>query len=370
MSRRDDEKFTAVTLEGGFLPPQLLRRIADGDPELPGTATDTYGLGLNENVKQAAARHWSHLRGAWLSFQDRLKAETARRQGPVPTEVTVELTRAHWLQVLFSALDYGQIPTAPRGGARPAVSHLWRHVPIHLVDWNRGLDERIGKTGPGSKGERAPQAILQEHLNGRPEHLWGILSNGRDLRLLRDSSALVGASYLEFDLESIFEGELFDEFALLFATLHASRLAAQPRDDGTPGGPADCWLEKWRTFAHQTGVEAKDKLREQVRKALEELGTGFLEANRDLCEKLRAGRRNGGISEADFEHELLRLAYQLLFLFVAEDRDALLVPLPPDPDKPTGVGIAPGPSPARGRSRRDLVPLQATLARSTIRLSR
>jgi len=353
MSRRDDEKFTAVTLEGGFLPPRLLRRIADGDPELPGTSTDTYRLGLNENVKQAAARHYPHLRKAWLSFQDRLQAERTRSQGHLPTEVTAELTRAHLLQALFSALDYGLISPAPRDG-NPHVSHLWQHVPIHLVSWDRGLDERTGKTGAGSKGERAPQAILQEHLNSRPEHLWGILSNGRDLRLLRDSSALVGAAYLEFDLQAIFDGDIFDEFALLYATLHASRLAAQPRDDGTPGGPADCWLEKWRTFAHQTGIEAKDKLREQVRRALEELGTGFLEANPALRDKLADGRRQGGLSAADFEHELLRLVYQLLFLFVAENRDALLTPLPPDPDKPSGVGVAPGPSPSRGRTRADI----------------
>ncbi|EIV91337.1 DNA methyltransferase [Frankia sp. QA3] len=353
MSRRDDEKFTAVTLEGGFLPPRLLRRIVDGDVELKGTDTKTYGLGLNENVKQAAARHWTHLRGVWLSFQEWLKEESASHQGTASTEVTAELTRTHWLQALFSVLDYGLISPAPRDRT-PQVSHLWQHVPIHLVSWNRGLDERFGKTGPGSKGERAPQALLQEHLNARPEHLWGILSNGRDLRLLRDSSALVGAAYLEFDLQAIFDGELFDEFALLYATLHASRLTVQPRDDGTPGTPADCWLERWRTFAHQTGIEAKDKLREQVRRALEELGTGFLETNPALCDKLKAGRHNGGISAADFEHELLRLAYQILFLFVSEDRDALLIPLPPDPDRPIGVGVIPGPNSARGRSRRDL----------------
>lgn len=44
------------------------------------------------------------------------------------------------------------------------------------------------------------------------------------LRLLRDSTSLVGSAYIEFDLEAIFDGDLFADFLLLFSVCHQSRL--------------------------------------------------------------------------------------------------------------------------------------------------
>ena len=132
--------------------------------------------------------------------------------------------------------------------------------------------------------------MMQEFLNESDAHLWGILSNGRQLRLLRDSNALVGSAYVEFDLESIFDGELYSEFLLLFALVHESRFEPLPRDDGSAPTPGDCWIERWRIDADETGTRARDRLRDGVEKALGELGTGFLEANPRLCADLDSGR--------------------------------------------------------------------------------
>ena len=53
------------------------------------------------------------------------------------------------------------------------------------------------------------------------------------------------------------------------------------------------------------------------------LGRGFLghPANGALIEKLRSGSLN----TQDYYRQLLRAVYRLIFLFVAEDRDLLLV---------------------------------------------
>nr|WP_236260351.1 DNA methyltransferase [Streptomyces tendae] len=91
--------------------------------------------------------------------------------------------------------------------------------------------------------------------------------------------------------------------------------------DELPLTPADCRLEWWRDFAVETGIRSRNLLRDQVAKALNVLGTGFLQNNPALAEAITAGGRR---ALDDFHHELLRLAYQLIFLFVAEDRDALL----------------------------------------------
>lgn len=116
-----------------------------------------------------------------------------------------------------------------------------------------------------------PQSLVQECLNRTEKHLWGVVTRGRQLRLLRDSSALTTASYVEFDLEAIFDGELFSESVLLYRLLHVSRFAVA---DGA--SPATCWLERWRLDATTSGTRALDQLRNSVRQAITALDTGFL----------------------------------------------------------------------------------------------
>ena len=72
------------------------------------------------------------------------------------------------------------------------------------------------------------------------------------------------------------------------------------------------------------GREYVEDLRSGVQQAIEALGHGFLAhpANGALRERLRSG----ALDAQEYYHELLRLVYRLLFLFVAEDRDALLDP--------------------------------------------
>lgn len=166
------------------------------------------------------------------------------------------------------------------------------------------------------------RAMVQELLNRSPAHLWALLSNGLRLRLLRDSTALAGSAYVEFDLEAIFDGELFAEFLLLWQLCHVSRLEKRGESDAPP---ADCWLEAWRDEAVDSGTRALNQLRDGVQAALTALGSGFLHHpdNRWLAEALRSG----ALSTEDYHRALLRLAYRLLFLSVAEARDVLLDPV-------------------------------------------
>ncbi|MFE7234466.1 Eco57I restriction-modification methylase domain-containing protein [Streptomyces sp. NPDC001231] len=332
----------AVRVEGGLLSADLLGKIRAGDPELPGIAPADYGLGRGVRIEDAASRKWNALRAAYTSLQEELKELDGKADPTKATRV--------WLLTLLEELGYGRL--APRrGGIRlPGrdpyqVSHQWMdHLPVHLLGWTTPLD----RWSAGSP--RVPQSMMQELLNASPDHLWGILSNGRVLRLLRDSTALVGSAYVEFDLEAIFGGGDFSDFLLMYALLHASRLELVPKPekkrrgaaaavtedeedtdeeeadglatpDELPLTPADCRLEWWRDFAVETGIRSRNLLRDQVAKALNVLGTGFLQNNPDLAEAITAGGRR---ALDDFHHELLRLAYQLIFLFVAEDRDALL----------------------------------------------
>ena len=263
----------SVRSVGGLVPPDLLGRVLAGDSDLGGLRPGDFHLGAGESPREAANRAWSYLLGSWGAFRqavDRLPA----------TDAAVGVTRERWLSLLFRELGYGRVPLTPAGGLVVGdrsfpVSHVWGQSPIHLLGWNTDLDRRTA--GVAGAATRAPQAMVQEFLNRSDEHLWGVLSNGRVLRLLRDSTSLVGQSYVEFDLEAMFDGEVFSDFVLLFLLVHQSRVEVL-----SEGGPAsDCWLERWRSAAVQSGTRALGLLREGVQAAIETLGTGFVAPPRE-----------------------------------------------------------------------------------------
>ena len=298
----------AVRVIGGIVPPSMLARVQGGEVAAESLTPASYRLAGNETLRDAAARAWAYLQGAWAAFRD---IETP----------TIAQTRERWLLPLVRELGYGNVPALPHGlsidETHYPISHRYEEIPIHLLAPAIHLDRR----NPGVAGAaRAPQAMLQEFLNRSDEHLWALLSNGTRLRMLRDSTALAGSAYLEFDLEGIFDGELYSEFLLMFLLAHSTRTEKRGED----AGPADCWLEAWRNDAVDTGTRALDKLRIGVERAITDLGDGFLHhpSNGWLVEALRTGQ----MSDRDYLRALLRLIYRLLFCFVAEDRGALLDP--------------------------------------------
>ncbi|MCX7802174.1 MAG: N-6 DNA methylase, partial [Meiothermus ruber] len=304
---------THVKTVGGLLPSELLQRVAALDRGLGGLEADDYHL-VGERIPEAISRSWGRMLAVWASFR-------AAGTGLPAGEAATSLTREKLLLPLFAELGYGRLPLA-RGlevaGKPYPISHLWNGVPIHLVGVGVDLDRRT----PGAVGaaRQSPHGLVQEYLN-RSEALWGFVSNGLKLRLLRDNAALTRQAYVEFDLEAIFEAEAYPDFALLWLLAHESRVYSE----GKP--PSECWLERWQQQGAEQGKRALERLREGVRAALLHLGEGFLAhpANAALREALREGR----LTPQGYYRELLRLVYRLLFLFVAEDREVLLDPEAP-----------------------------------------
>ena len=314
---------TSVRTEGGLLPVDLLAKIAAGDRDVPGLGEADYDLTAGDRVREAITRSWNRLVGAWAALAA-ARLEAADEHDPLTTP-----TRERFLLPLFEELGFGRLAAARAveiGGTAYPISHAWEgRVPIHLVGYGVELDRRT----PGVRGAAgaAPHALLQEYLNRADEALWGIVSNGRVLRLLRDSSSLTRQAYVEFDLEAIFEGELYADFALLWTVCHRTRFEGER--------PADCLLERWTKKAADDGTRALDKLRGGVERAIETLGAGFLANPRN--EALKEALRSGALDRQDYYRELLRLVYRLIFLFTAEDRhdetsgrELLLDPAAPD----------------------------------------
>lgn len=308
MSRQ--EVFVAFRSEGALLPVDLVRRIVERDGAVPGISPEAYHLS-GETLNEAINRSWNRLLGAWSAFG---KA----REKATPADAGTSITRERWLLVLFQELGYGRLvlaSTVSVAGKPYAVSHLWANIPIHLVGSGVVLDTRT----PGIAGaaRSSPHSLVQELLNRRPESQWGFVSNGLRLRILRDSASLTRQAYVEFDLETIFDNELFTEFVPVWLLCHQSRIESIAGGSG----PRDCWLERWVAFASTHGTRVLDDLRQGVENAISTLGNGFLShpTNRDMREALRSG----ALTPLDYYRQLLRLVYRLIFLFVTEDRGLL-----------------------------------------------
>ncbi len=327
--------FTTVKTEGAILPADLLQRIADGD--LDGLQPEQYHLAANERPNEAINRSWNRCLAVWRSFDQQRRSLDA-------TDTGVSLTRERWLLILFQELGYGRLPFQRRieldDGATYPISHLWGNTPIHLVSFRQELDRRDPAIN------RSPHSLVQEFLNRSDDHLWGFVSNGLTLRLLRDNVSLTRAAYLEFDLESMMTGEVYADFSLLWLICHQSRVEIlgnrewgvggredqqAPTPHSLPAIPSNCWLETWSQEAAAQGTRALDTLRDGVQETIAALGRGFLAhpANADLRRQLQ----HGDLSTQDYYRQLLRLVYRLIFLFVAEDRDLLLVPEAGNRDK-------------------------------------
>ncbi|MEU3992345.1 N-6 DNA methylase [Streptomyces platensis] len=303
--------FTAVTTVGGLLPADMLLRVPEGR-NLPGTKPADYGLPSSVPVRDEAERAWEYLKPLWRDLRAALPADPVTG---APAADPTGRAGTDWLAQLFRKLDFGALTEVGAAGI-PADSDPDKHFPVshrhgpalvHLIPWNQDLDKRP------AAGQFPAQSMLQDCLNRTEAHLWAVLTNGRRVRLLRDSSSFATAAYVDFDLEAIFDGELFSEFVLLYCVLHASRFTM------AEGAASGCWLEKWRTVAIESGSRALDHFRDGVQAALTVLGTGFLSHPDNTA--LRAN-----LDVHAFQTALLRLVYRMIFLFVAEDRGALLDP--------------------------------------------
>ncbi|MCC6796589.1 MAG: N-6 DNA methylase, partial [Candidatus Hydrogenedentes bacterium] len=269
---------------------------------------EDYGLPAGERLNELITQSWNRLRKHWSEFR------SASESLPVG-EAATGLTNDKWNLPILRELGFGFLPTSAGpelGGRTYAINRFSGSVPIHLIGCGLSLDRRAA----GVRGAAAanPHGLVQEFLNRSPGHLWAILSNGLRLRILRDNQALSRQSFLEFDLEAIFAGELYSDFVLLWLVAHATRFAPREGDRAE-----SCWLERWTKIAEEEGTRALTNLRGGVEKALEILGQGLVSHPKNAA--LREALRKGEVELADFHEHLLRVVYRLIFLFVAEDRE-------------------------------------------------
>ncbi len=289
----DMSAWPSLTLEGNLIAPAMVASI--DRRQAPEQTEEDYrirkGLTIREEISTAFRVGQSHF-DAFTKLQNP-SVDAARR-----------FVRA------FLAETFGFDDLAPTDGD---ISFLaGGRVPIVVVPPS---EERLDRRSPtlSTDRSRSPAFALQDYLNDNDNALWGLVTNGVVIRLLRDNASLTRPAYIEADLVAIFTNDDAASFAVLWSLIHRTRFGIA----GTP--TTDCALERWREAGSREGEAARDRLAAQVETALTVLGCGFLEANPDLAARLKSGELN----LTEWFNELLRLIYRLIFLMVAEDRNLL-----------------------------------------------
>ncbi len=293
-------RFPTLRLEGGLISSDQIDRVAD------------------QKVKELSiddiAAAWSDIRSYWMLFEKSIAKLSE-------DNLATSETRNRWMIPFFSTLGYELTArnAAEVDGQTYAISHRAGKEedspPIHIVGIRQSLDRRPESGRP----RLAPHSLVQEYLN-RTEHLWGIVTNGSTLRILRDSHLLRKQAYIEFDLEQMMKDEQFADFALLFRLIHASRLPKGIDDADS------CLLEQYHRQTIEQGGRVRDHLRDGVEKALIRFANGFLTHARNTA--LRAKVQDKTLEPFEYYQQILRLIYRFLFLAVSEERNLITDNLP------------------------------------------
>ena len=305
----------SISVEGGLFPADLLERIVTGDEQGQGARDFHIEGGSSERLTTAMQAAFSGIRLHWASYRRSMENSSG------DAGATTRITRQRWIANLVEELGFEELQrqsSALEAGERryqiyATAGNAADAPPVHVVGSYQDLDRR------SSNNRRSPHSLLQDYLNNS-DALWGIVTNGDRLRLLRDSTLFTRPTYIEFDIRGIVEGNQYADFAQMYRLLHRTRMPA----DGEP--PNDCLLERYYQDGLESHSRVRDRLRDGVEQALILLGNGFLQhANNDELQQ-RTTSRDGrsALSAEDYYRQLLRLVYRLLFLMVAEERGLLV----------------------------------------------
>lgn len=280
-----------LILEGGLIPSDMIAKIARGQAAEQ-TAADygvPKGLTLNDEIERAF--------------------RMARAANEEPSADADAQARAV-LRAFGFDLAPGPLFADERSFPVDLVTGDGR-VPV-VVAPEGDLDRARHEGGPAGRF-RSPALLLQDALNASDDALWGLVTDGKRIRLMRDSLRLGRPAFLEADLGAILDTDDLGAFAGLWRLIHRTRFGQGDAVEGP--------LERWSKTAAEQGVAARERLRDGVEAALRALGAGAL-ADPSTCARIEAEEHPAEALHA----EVLRVVYRLIFVLTTEDRDLLHAP--------------------------------------------
>lgn len=303
--------YTSIHIYGHILSDDVLHQI-ENDTAMQGNREQDFNLGVP--VKTMIDNAWSSLRNDWSLF-----AERSPLNDPYGTSA-VRRMMVRFLSSLDYQLDYhkSQVEANSRYFNITYTCPTLSDLPVIIVGDKSGiakldtldkctLDIRV----KGEARQKSPHATMLDYLNNT-ENVYGIVTNGIVLRLIRNTGQLVKLTYIEFDIRRMLEEDHYSEFCLMFRLLHASRFSKN--------GDDACIMEQWFNLSVDSGNRIRSGLSEAVRQTMETIGNAVVTGDGEGNEAFRQAFLNGEASELTLNKELIHLVYRLLFLFIIEDR--------------------------------------------------
>ncbi|MET3133523.1 hypothetical protein AAKU55_003813 [Oxalobacteraceae bacterium GrIS 1.11] len=303
-----------LSIEGALFTAEWLAKVAASQATLQTDAD--YGVRAGFNLREEIGFSWRSAQSLWRQF-DQARQQPGGDAWGISQRFATELLR----QCFAFQLTQHSAPMVVAERNYPVqFSVLDARVPVVVSPHDEGkpLDaahDRLGDNSGERIRRRSAFGLLQESLNAMPDALWGVATNGLQLRIARDNASLTRPAWVQVDLERMFAEDRYADFSVLWLLLHATRFGM------TGSASTDCALEQWRNACREQGTRAREALRGGVEAALLALGQGFVShpANTALRDALATGR----LSPQDYLRELLRLVYRQIFLLTVEEREIL-----------------------------------------------
>ena len=322
--------YTSIHIYGHLLSDDILHNI-ERDNTYEGNREQDFAMDIP--VSAAIDYVWSSLRNDWNFYKERAGNERLVNKDPYGTRRARDLME-RLLQSLGYSLDRqtANIEVAGTGYDITYTCQPLAKMPFIVIGENISADgsiETLDKCSldyraKGGMRKKSAHATMLEYLNAT-ENVYGIISNGQVLRLIRNSGQLVKLTYIEFDLRRMLEEDKYTEFCLMFRLLHASRFHA--------GGDEPCVMERWFNMSIESGNRIRNGLSLAVQKTMETIGNAVLTSEGKGNKALRNAFTEGTMDAAKLNKELIHFIYRLLFLFIIEER-GLVYQIPDNPDAP------------------------------------
>ncbi|MBK9290658.1 MAG: N-6 DNA methylase [Bacteroidetes bacterium] len=297
--------YSAIHIQGNIITLEILDKIRN-DENYHYQKPKDFGFDKGSTLRDRISSAWSEAKILWELYSRKMEALPEGEYG------TSE-TRKLWMTPFLFELGYDIEPARVEeiNGKTFPISHRdakRNGFPVLIM----GYADKLDRKPEGNRLRMSPHALMQEYLN-HTGHLYGLVTNGTQIRLLRDSNRLSKLAYLEFDLGKMLEEDLFYEFALMYRVLHASRMPESPDE------AEKSIFEFYHQESLDSGARIREKLRTAVKESMETMAKGFLThpANAHFVEQVRTGN----IHAAQFYKLLLRTVYRIIFLATIEERN-------------------------------------------------
>ncbi|MBD0403241.1 DNA methyltransferase [Flammeovirga sp. EKP202] len=311
--------YSGIQIQGNIISGEILDKIQLAEDYKFQKPKD-FGFKSSEDLRDEIGIAWHDIRQLYERFHQKIENARASDDGKKATDL--------WIRNFLDYLGYEIKDANPQviNDKTYNISHKAKNdcnVPIHIVGAKLIEGEIVLLDQTLERGQRTPHNLLQEYLNNT-ENLYGIVTNGYQLRLLRDATRLTKLTYLEFDLKKIIEDELYLEFVLLYRILHKTRAPKSIEDNESS------YWEVFHADALSSGSRIREKLSSAVEKSIIQLANGFLQHPENLALKNQVDNYVNSEDavyrsqqQTEFYHNLLRIVYRLLFLMVTEERDLI-----------------------------------------------